>query len=78
MTTQCSRRHVKHFEVQWLLYIRVNGDWLIYYMLNCISVLKEVIYIRDGRGSCDVFNIDDVLHIINHNMHHLVKIFYHF
>ncbi len=34
--------------------------------MDCISVLKEMFDIREGRGSCDVFNIDDVLHIINH------------
>ncbi len=28
-------------------------------------VMKRWIDIREGRGSCDVFNINDVLHIIN-------------
>ncbi len=34
--------------------------------IYCVSVLNEIIDIRKGQGSCDVFNIDDVLHIINH------------
>ncbi len=33
--------------------------------MDCISVLKEMIDVREGRGSCHVFNIDSVLHIIN-------------
>ncbi len=45
--------------------------------MDCISVLKEMIDLREGRESCHVFNIDNVLHIIN-DMHQLVKIFYHF
>ncbi len=32
--------------------------------MDCISVLKEMIDVREGRGSCHVFNIDHVLHII--------------
>ncbi len=34
--------------------------------MDCISVLKEMTDVREGRGSSHVFNIDDVLHIINH------------
>ncbi len=33
--------------------------------MDCISVLKEMIDVREGRGSCHVFNIDDVLYTIN-------------
>ncbi len=42
-----------------------------------VYVLKEMIDIKEGRGSCDVFNIDDALHIIN-DMNQIVKIVYHF
>ncbi len=35
-----------------------------YVMKRCISVLKEMIDIREGRGSCEPKNIE-VLHIIN-------------
>ncbi len=33
--------------------------------MDCISVLKEMIDVREGRGSCHIFNIDNVLLIIN-------------
>ncbi len=33
--------------------------------MDCISVLKEMTDVREGRRSCDVFNIDNVLHSIN-------------
>ncbi len=33
--------------------------------MDCISVFKEMIDVREGRGSCHIFNIDDALHIIN-------------
>ncbi len=33
--------------------------------MDCISVLKEMIDIREGKGSCNIFNVDDMLHIIN-------------
>ncbi len=47
--------------------------------MDCISVLKQMIGVREGRRSCHVFNIDDVLHIINDiYVHQIVKIFYHF
>jgi hypothetical protein len=33
--------------------------------IDCVSVLKEMIDIREGRGTCHAFNIDDGLYIIN-------------
>ncbi len=48
----------------------IYNEW--YEEMDCISVLKEIIDIREGKGSWDIFNIDNVLHII----HQLVKIFY--
>ena len=33
--------------------------------MDCISVLNDMINVREGRGSCDVFNIDAALHIVN-------------
>ncbi len=34
-------------------------------MKHYISILKEMIDIREGMESCDVLNINDMLHIIN-------------
>ncbi len=33
--------------------------------MDCISALKEMIDVSEGRGLCHVFNIDDMLYIIN-------------
>ncbi len=32
-------------------------------VIDYISILKQMIDMKEGRGSCDLFNIDDVLHI---------------
>ncbi len=47
----------------------IYNDWyetLCNEEINCISLVNKMIDIREGRGSCDVFNIDGVLHSINH------------
>ncbi len=33
--------------------------------MDCIYILEKMIDIREGRGYCCVFNMDDLLHIIN-------------
>ncbi len=33
--------------------------------MDCISLIKEMIDVRECRTSCHVFNIDNVLHIIS-------------
>jgi hypothetical protein len=46
----------------------IYNDWyetLCNEEIDSVSVLKEMIDIREGRGTCDVFNIDDALYIIN-------------
>ncbi len=46
--------------------------------MDCMFVLKEMIDVRERRGSCDVCNIDDDLHYYQWLMYKLVRIFYHF
>ncbi len=33
--------------------------------IDRVCILREMIYVREGRAKCDIFNIDDVEFIIN-------------